>query len=154
MLLLSSVFISLNCMSAGSPLSVVCLRVSPSALLTLMVLSSDPRASRFCWLQAPLIIRLVCLPRIGIFLQKNIIVTHRWCTIIVFGCRGMYTKKKPSNIQTFYINYYNYLRNLLTFGHSFKCFHLFTSSDILSVHTKLHIHSASFSVRWSLTSFH
>ena len=66
---LSSPFISENCMSVGSALTEVCLTVSPSGLLTVTVLSSLPRASRFSLLQAPQVILLVCFPRIGIFLE-------------------------------------------------------------------------------------
>ena len=46
-----------------------CLMVSPSILLTVIVLSSDPSAKRFSEFHAPHVIRFVCLPRMGIFLD-------------------------------------------------------------------------------------
>ena len=70
-LLLLSPFISEKRISAGSERTDVCRIVSPSALLTEMVLSSLPKASRFCWLQAPHVIFFVCLAKIGIFLEKT-----------------------------------------------------------------------------------
>ena len=65
----SSPFISENWTSAGKSLTDVCLRVSPSLLLTVIDLSSLPSANRFSLLQAPHVIFLECFPMMGIFLK-------------------------------------------------------------------------------------
>lgn len=74
--LLSSSFISENSKSQGSPLRGDCLSVSPSGLLTVMLLSSLPSARQPLLLQAPQVIFLVCLPIIifflGYILKKSI----------------------------------------------------------------------------------
>ena len=67
-LLRSSLFISENWISLGSRRSWVCCRVSPSMLLIVIVRSSLPSASKFCLLQQPHTIFLVCFPSTGTFL--------------------------------------------------------------------------------------
>lgn len=66
---LSSNLISENCKSDGSARKLIIFRVSPSALLTEIVLSSEPRASRFSLFHEPHVIFLVCFPITGIRLK-------------------------------------------------------------------------------------
>ena len=55
--------------SFGGCLSSVCSSVSPAALLSVSVLSSEPSASRLSLLHAPHVILRGCLPSTGTFLR-------------------------------------------------------------------------------------
>ena len=61
-------FISPNWIWEGSALRVVLWTISPSMVLIVRVRSSAPKASKLEWLHIPQVMRLECLPIIGIFL--------------------------------------------------------------------------------------
>lgn len=63
-------FISENCNSTGSALKAITRIVSPSELLTEIVLSSEPKANRPSEFQDPHVIFFECFPIMGTLLVK------------------------------------------------------------------------------------
>ena len=100
-------------MSLGSERREIILTVSPSALLMESVLSSEPSASKFSALQAPQLIRLVCLPSTGTRLKQ---------LIFLYMC--------------YHIPKHNAL-NKSYYDHQFKSMHATTYPNLRSEHNLL-----------------